>query len=59
MQKLARNLPSAHHRTNLLGYIFSSKTWRVSTIRPMPPKLPHIALPLVGCRHKKSGNAPS
>jgi len=25
MQKIAKNSPSAHHRTNLLGYIFATK----------------------------------
>jgi len=26
MQKIAKNLPSAHHHTTLLGYIFATKT---------------------------------
>ena len=27
MQKIAKNSPSAHHRTTLLGYIFATKAW--------------------------------
>ena len=27
-QKIAKNLPSVHHRTTLSGYIFATKAWR-------------------------------
>jgi len=27
LQKIAKNLPSAHHRTNLSGYIFATKAY--------------------------------
>jgi len=45
MQKIAKNLPSAHHRTTLSGYIFATKTHRQSEKKLVKQQyLPHMSL---------------